>query len=676
MTPHARRFSHFQASLKASSASAAAFSQASDAVDSSSSSSDPTKHDSSPHHQHDHHEFHEHEHQKPYRHSHYLPSSRSRKQKNHDGGAQVAEPASPQGDNGNAAAHADNELRRRQTTNSATLITEIVQTISVVQVIDGNGSIVTMQTLYSTPVTQVIDSSDGATVDSSDFTQTPAAETPAAKATGAAAATASPSSSSVETTSTKGTGTSETTRATEATGATQATGVASDLSSSSSSTSSETVTAGATQGTGAASSLSQQTSVAAQTAAANTGVTEPFTNATASGLTSTAATTAIPVPLTTGPSTTLLPVTYNSTAGHIYTNSTLPHTLFANTSRTSTTLSRHHTSSTFSSSLISSTTSSTFASKATDADGAGGAGGAPAGTAPAATSTSSSNNNDSTGTPTSVLVGSVIGGLAGVAVLLVVVMFLLKWKKKRDARGHKLLGDGDDMNAVLGGAIARSVKPGGGSGGPGGAAGAIGPSGGSGPNNGPGGGMSENRTAFLMPFASALAAGQKRLSRGTTGASTFASDASSSAAGGAGSTGGNTERGFYRVSGKKLPSVLQHGGDGYEDPRESMLSVNTSLYRDSRGFFGGAGGPATTPTSRYAVGSPMRPESGVPIFHSGPGKAVAMRMPLSRQGSFIHDDTASVRNLTPPPGIDPIGRSMASQDNSRGSGSRFTEDIL
>ena len=78
------------------------------------------------------------------------------------------------------------------------------------------------------------------------------------------------------------------------------------------------------------------------------------------------------------------------------------------------------------------------------------------------------------------------------------------------------------------------------------------------------------------------------------------------------------------VSGKKLISVLQSGGDGYSDPRGSVMS-GSSYYRDS--MF-----PNTLPPQRLQLGSPMRPESGVVIMRSGPG-----RTPIQEQNAFSFD---------------------------------------
>jgi hypothetical protein len=118
------------------------------------------------------------------------------------------------------------------------------------------------------------------------------------------------------------------------------------------------------------------------------------------------------------------------------------------------------------------------------------------------------------------------------------------------------------------------------------------------------------------------------------------------------------ERGFNRVSGRKLPSVLQYGGDGYTDPRQSVISGTSSHYRESPT-------PEMTQegTPRLALGSPMRPISGIPIVRSGPA-----RTPVTEHNPFF-DPPSPASNWHP----DPIGRSLTSQDGSRAS--RFAEEI-
>lgn len=120
------------------------------------------------------------------------------------------------------------------------------------------------------------------------------------------------------------------------------------------------------------------------------------------------------------------------------------------------------------------------------------------------------------------------------------------------------------------------------------------------------------------------------------------------------------EKGFYRVSGRKLVSVLESGGDGYSEPHESIGS-GASFYRDSNPFSDIPGRPP------LQLGSPMRPVSGVPIMREGP-----QRTPVQEHGPLPpgYRPSAYPTNLSPP---DQLSR-FVSRDGSRGSGSRFTED--
>ncbi|KAH6655091.1 hypothetical protein BKA67DRAFT_226070 [Truncatella angustata] len=246
---------------------------------------------------------------------------------------------------------------------------------------------------------------------------------------------------------------------------------------------------------------------------------------------------------------------------------------------------------------------------------------------PSSTSTDvsgSGSGSSSSSTSAGTVAGSVLGAVAGIGLILIAALMLLRYKKRQ--RGLRL----SDTNGLPG---TRGLVLGGGG---------DGPSGGS-----PGmGDMSEGRSVpFMVPAALANLTGYKRNSQRTASSE-------------------GTERGFHKVSGRKLPSVLQHGGDGYSDPtsaanpRDTMMT-DQSFYRDSQGYYTGPDIP------RLAVGSPMRPESGVPVFHPGPG-----RTPVTASAYFGS-------NLEPPR-KDPLGRSLASQDGSRvsrGSGSRFTEEI-
>lgn len=238
-----------------------------------------------------------------------------------------------------------------------------------------------------------------------------------------------------------------------------------------------------------------------------------------------------------------------------------------------------------------------------------------------------------------------VGGVAGLAAILFLLMFVLRWKKKN---GGML---------SLGSVPPSAVAGGGSSGGAGGNGGSDPASQARGFSNQASGSMTERRSlAMAVPAALASLSKTKRSSQNT------ATNTISSA---------GSERGFYRVSGKKLPSVLQHGGDGYAEPNPNTLSGSsfypsgvpplpnsntlsgTSFYRDSQGFYGGQPSPPLEPPNR---------DSGVPVMRPSPA-----RTPVTEHGPFAEPPVAT------PPRPDVLGRSHPSQDGSHPS--RFTEEV-
>lgn len=211
-----------------------------------------------------------------------------------------------------------------------------------------------------------------------------------------------------------------------------------------------------------------------------------------------------------------------------------------------------------------------------------------------------------------------MGSVAGIALVALMFLYFLKWRKQRSG-GIILLGDGDST------AWGRGL--------------------GSGPSGGGGGGaMAERSGPFAIPSALATLTGGKRAIEAAPAEPP------------------TQEKGFYRVSGRKLISVLESGGDGYSDPHDSIGSA-ASYYRDSQGLMDGQ------TQSLLQLGSPMRPVSGVPIFRDGP-----QRTPVHEEGPVPPDlrPSSSPGLALPDPGL---GRSLVlARDGSRGSGSRFTED--
>jgi len=264
--------------------------------------------------------------------------------------------------------------------------------------------------------------------------------------------------------------------------------------------------------------------------------------------------------------------------------------------------------------------------------GDGGAGAGDAGATAASPSSGETSTPAPDDVPTASVIGGVFGGLAGIALIAAVLLFLIKWKR-RQANGLQLLGDGGNSARRL-----SFLGPGGPSGGGG--------AGGSGGGGG-GGSMTERSIPFAIPSALAALGAPKRGSQTQlTG-------------------GGSNERGFYRVSGRKLTSVLHSGGDGYSEPSSDRAVSGTSFYRDSMAMFNEPGGQT------LQLGSPMRPESGVVVVRSGPA-----RTPVREQNPFADPDDSPER--LSPPTLEPFGRSLVSLAGSRGSGgsgSRFREEV-
>lgn len=235
---------------------------------------------------------------------------------------------------------------------------------------------------------------------------------------------------------------------------------------------------------------------------------------------------------------------------------------------------------------------------------------------------------------TNQVIGGVVGGVAGLSLLVALAFMLLRWKKR--GVSHLRLGE-DGRNPA-----SRTLGP------------APGPGGGSGTGNDNGAyGTMERSSPYVVPSALAALAGKRSPQRQIEPAPEMG------------------ERSFVRVSGKKLPPVLQFGGDGYTDPRDrESLTSDVSVYRDSMAVFNHEN------HTQLTLGSPMRPESGVMVMHPGPRKT-----PVTEQAPRPVDSPTLPRSNTfpLPTHEDALGRTLLSEDysraGSRGSGTRFTEDF-
>ena len=145
-----------------------------------------------------------------------------------------------------------------------------------------------------------------------------------------------------------------------------------------------------------------------------------------------------------------------------------------------------------------------------------------------------------------------------------------------------------------------------------------------------------------------------------------------------------SERGFYRVSGRKIVPALTSGGDGYHG---TTLS-ETSFYPDEPGIMGTSAtvtaqaGPssssaAAAPRPLTPVGSSLRGSGSVEGDRATVMRPSRARTPVGSPGPYgrLHSPpfgSPVQPRRSPRPG-DGIGRSHPSHDGSRGS--RFTEDV-
>ncbi len=347
--------------------------------------------------------------------------------------------------------------------------------------------------------------------------------------------------------------------------------------------------------------------------------------------------------------------------------------------------------STSASSQFSNQASSSSVMSSTVVVGAGGNGnsGNSGNTAPTPSPSSASNGSSgsSGAPPTQDLVGGIVGGVAGLAMIFVILLLLFRWRRGK-------LGNRRTISPPVPQTMGYGGLP-----------------------------QSGNMTqrSSTAPIA---AAGFFRSLRPASSQTATTADTAPS------------ERGFQKISGRKLPSVLASGGDGWGDPPAAgpvagpppaaaglgmaagmakdrspfddpppgqrpspphSLS-GSSFYRDSHGFYGGvvpeeqtegsgSPGSSSSPTYFAPLGAAAG-RSNVPLGQGSPSRrneAAQMRpgparTPVINQPGFGSMRGGApprpVRGTPPPAGLQPVrdglGRSHPSQDGSRGS--RFRED--
>lgn len=193
----------------------------------------------------------------------------------------------------------------------------------------------------------------------------------------------------------------------------------------------------------------------------------------------------------------------------------------------------------------------------------GGAGAIGAPNSPNSDDPGSKDSNGGSSSPLAIdtppkVAGVVVGSIAAVAILLVVAFYILK-RIKQNKGGAVRLSTGSQQLHLAGG--------------------------------GTGAPMVERHSGFL-PIFNAFRSRPKQI------------------AGGASEAGGSEEPSFVRISGRKLPSVLQHGGDGYGEPGEvppipqhlSQQLNDASFYQDDTGYHGGIGENSTGISTAVAGG--------------------------------------------------------------------------
>ncbi|PSS00759.1 hypothetical protein BD289DRAFT_479220 [Coniella lustricola] len=511
-------------------------------------------------------------------------------------------------------------------------VTEVVQTVSVVQLIDGVGATVSAQTLMGDSQTQLVDAETGATVSTLNVADKAAATT----TSDASAATDVPVSATVLSSS--------------------------DLAAVSSDTVTATVLSSyySPAGTSLPPALSLTEISASSFSTLSASSNSTTTSFLPSSITSSPYNSS-PLPLSSTSQNASSLSIVSSQPSLISGSSSFLSTTFASSTTTSTpslsgTFSDSASTGWFSASDSASATYSAGGSEGSSTSIASGASAASTVIAGGSSSTASAaaagSSSSGTSTQTSEVVGGIFGGIAGLALLVAFAFMILRMKKSGWCQ-LKLAG-GDDGASTT-------------------ASAAIEPAPASGPDSsGSGAYGTMQQTGSQSVAASIAALAGKRNSRER-----------------AGSGPEMAERGFVRVSGRKLPPVLQYGGDGYTDPRGDRNSLNSdvsaSVYRDSMAVFDQ---PNHTP---LALGSPMRPVSGIMTVNPGP-----RRTPVTSQAPSSIDSPTLPRSSTfpstdnlgrtfPSEGFsrDAIGRTLATHDHSRdgaasrdsrGSG-RFTEHV-
>ncbi|CCU76713.1 hypothetical protein BGHDH14_bghG002926000002001 [Blumeria hordei DH14] len=209
--------------------------------------------------------------------------------------------------------------------------------------------------------------------------------------------------------------------------------------------------------------------------------------------------------------------------------------------------------------------------------------------------------------PRSVLIGSVVGSVAGAALLIVLMIILLRLYKKNKSlffitgRGKPAVSDLNHSAPMQSSADPTQRQP----------------------------------RPFPMSSALSSMSQYKWPSAKVTGTTSSTDEG---------------DQGFYRISGRKLPSVIHYGGDGYGG------GSGSSVHKDNKTVSGPSLG-RDSPVTHTVSGSPSR--------------STITSTPVQRENGTPAARSCLTLNLPPRP--DAIGRSHPSLDGSHTS--RFTEEV-
>ncbi|KAE8141138.1 hypothetical protein BDV38DRAFT_221320 [Aspergillus pseudotamarii] len=353
-------------------------------------------------------------------------------------------------------------------------------------------------------------------------------------------------------------------------------------------------------------------------------------------------------------SSTIVPTTSSSSSSSSQTSSTSSSSPSSSSGTTTSSTSTSSTTSTTSEITITSLPSGTGAGPSYGWDGGSGPTATeqtPLTTGPTTSATSSPSQGSGVldSQTKGKIAGGVVGGVAGAMVLVVLVFLLLRRRRAYQDRAPEVLPPGDMTGTAVGeGSVTRSAD-------------VVSR-------------RSSNDPLFTASYFAPAFMKRWRQSRLSTHTESTLDSSTS-------------ERGFQKISGRKIPSVLQSGGDGYGG---GFPEGSPTMSEPSVSFPPGSPVLPRSPTSQPPPSTPYgmpldvsytrEAEETNPIVIFRPSPA---RTPIPGSANASLSNEPSVSRIVPlaqgalsptiPKRPDVLGRSHPSFDGSRGS--RFTESI-